>query len=345
MIDEAIVELTGDEIGLSVKAACQAVGRPRGSHYRRVGRPHGPPAPPASRKGQAQPRALTTDERAEVLRVLRSERFVDQAPASVYATLLDEGSYLCSISTMYRLLRETDETGERRRQATHPATVKPELQADRPNAVWSWDITKLLGPAKWTYYYLYVIIDIYSRYVPGWLLADRESAGLAEQLLADTCYRQNISHGQLSIHADRGSSMASKPVALLLADLGVTKSHSRPHVSNDNPFSESNFKTLKYRPDFPERFASIEHARAFCRDFFGWYNHQHRHSGIALMTPADVHYGRASQITTARSHVLDAAYQAHPERFVRKPPQPPTLAQTVWINQPDTDTDKEQPAQ
>jgi putative transposase len=345
MIDEAIAELTGDDIGVSIEAACTAVGRPRSSHYRRVGRPHGPPAPPRSRKGQAQPRALTPAERADVLSVLRSERFVDQAPPSVYATLLDEGTYLCSISTMYRLLAEQGETGERRRQATHPPTVKPELQADRPNAVWSWDITKLLGPAKWTYYYLYVIIDIYSRYVPGWLLAPRESAGLAEQLLADTCYRQHIGHGQLSIHADRGSSMASKPVALLLADLGVTKSHSRPHVSNDNPFSESNFKTLKYRPDFPDRFDSIEHARTFCHDFFGWYNHQHRHSGIALMAPADVHYGRAEQITAARSRVLEAAYQARPERFVRKPPLPPSLAETVWINRPNTDTEKEEPAQ
>jgi putative transposase len=335
MIDDAIVELTGADIGVSVEAACKAVGRPRSSHYRRTRPRHGPPAPRASRKGQDQPRALTPAERAEVLSVLRSERFVDQAPPSVYATLLDEGRYLCSISTMYRLLAEQGETGERRRHATHPPKVKPELQADRPNAVWSWDITKLLGPRKWTYYYLYVIIDIYSRYVPGWLLAPRESSALAEQLLGDTCYRQNIGHGQLSIHADRGSSMASKPVALLLADLGVTKSHSRPHVSNDNPFSEAQFKTLKYRPDFPDRFDSIEHARAHVRDFFGWYNHQHRHSGVALMAPADVHYGRAPAITSARGRVLDTAYAAHPERFVRKHPTPPSIADTVWINRPD----------
>jgi putative transposase len=345
MIDETIVALTDGDIGLSVEAACQAVGRPRSSHYRRTRPSHGPPGPPRSRKGQAQPRALTAAERAEVLSMLRSERFVDQAPPAVYATLLDEGTYLCSISTMYRLLREHGETGERRRQATHPPKVKPELHATEPNAVWSWDITKLLGPAKWTYYYLYVIIDIYSRYVPGWLLADRESSTLAEQLLGDTCYRQNIDYGQLSVHADRGSSMASKPVALLLADLGVTKSHSRPHVSNDNPFSEANFKTLKYRPDFPTRFDSIEHARAHVRDFFGWYNHQHRHSGVGLMAPADVHYGRAETITAARGHVLNAAYQARPERFVRKPPLPPSLADTVWINRPDTDVEEEQPAQ
>ena len=345
MIDEAIVELTGDDIGVSVEAACEAVGRPRSSHYRRTRPRHEPPPPPASRKGQPQPRALTGAERAEVLSVLRSERFVDQAPPSVYATLLDEGTYLCSISTMYRLLREQGETGERRRQATHPPKAKPELQTDGPNAVWSWDITKLLGPRKWTYYYLYVILDIYSRYVPGWLLAHRESAALAEQLLGDTCFRQNIEFGQLSIHADRGSSMASKPVALLLADLGVTKSHSRPHVSNDNPFSESNFKTLKYRPDFPERFDSIEHARAHVRDFFGWYNHQHRHGGVGLMAPADVHYGRAEQITAARGRVLDAAYATNPERFVRKPPAPPALTETVWINRPVSNADKEEPAQ
>jgi putative transposase len=343
MIDDAIVELT--DAGVGIGAACAAVGRPRSSHHRRTTRPHGPPAPPSSRKGQVQPRALTQDERAEVRSVLRDERFVDQAPPSVYATLLDEGTYLASISTMYRLLRETGETGERRRQATHPPKVKPELQADRPNAVWSWDITKLLGPAKWTYYYLYVIIDIYSRYVPGWLLAHREDARLAEQLLADTCFKQNIAHGQLSIHADRGSSMASKPVALLLADLGVTKSHSRPHVSNDNPYSEAQFKTLKYRPDFPDRFDSIEHARRHTADFFGWYNHRHRHSGIALMAPADVHYGRAPAITAARGQVLEAAYTKHPERFVRKPPTPPTLADTVWINRAADDTGKQQLAQ
>jgi putative transposase len=343
MIDDTIEELTPL---VGVGRACEVVGRPRGSHHRRVTRPHGPPAPSASRKGQAQPRALTHEERAKVLSVLRSERFVDMAPAAVYATLLDEGTYLCSISTMYRLLAERGETGERRRQATHPPKVKPELVATEPNQVWSWDITKLLGPAKWTYYYLYVIIDIYSRYVPGWLLAPCEDARLAEQLLGDSCFKQDIDFGQLSIHADRGSSMASKPVAMLLADLGVTKSHSRPHVSNDNPYSESQFKTMKYRPNFPDRFGSIEDARRHSRDFFGWYNHQHRHSGIALMTPADVHYGRAATITAVRGHVLDAAYTARPERFVRKPPQPPTLQPHAWINRPiDTPHEPEPAAQ
>lgn len=333
MTDEAIAELS-PVVGTA--AACQALGRPRSSHYRRHRRSPAPPAPPAGPR-KRQPRALSPAERQQVMDTLHDPRFVDQAPASVYATLLDEGSYLCSISTMYRLLADHGEVRERRRQATHPAHVKPELVATAPNVCWSWDITKLLGPAKWSYYYLYVIIDIYSRYVPGWLLAHREDAKLAEKLLADTCFRQNIGHGQLSIHADRGSSMASKPVAFLLADLGVTKSHSRPHVSNDNPFSEAQFKTLKYRPDFPDRFGSIEDARAFCRTFFAWYNAAHRHSGIGLMTPADVHYGRAPEVITARQGVLDRAWQTHPERFVRHRPQPPQLPEAAWINRPDED--------
>ena len=329
MIDTAIEQL---EPVVGVRAACTAVGRPRSTHYRR----RNPPVrtPPGSRKGQAQPRALSPTERQAVLGVLHDERFVDQAPASVYATLLDEGTYLASISTMYRLLAERGETGDRRRHASHPPRVKPELVATAANQVWSWDITKLLGPRKWTWYHLYVILDIYSRYVPGWLLAPREDARLAEQLLADSCFKQGIAPGQLTVHADRGTSMTSKPVALLLADLGVTKSHSRPHVSDDNPFSESQFKTLKYRPGFPDRFDSIQQARAFCRDFFGWYNHAHRHSGIGLMTPADVHYGRATHITAARAAVLTAAYHTHPERFVRKHPQPPQLPDASWINRP-----------
>jgi putative transposase len=268
------------------------------------------------------------------LEVLHQERFWDTAPASVYATLLDEGSYLCSTSTMYRLLRSQRETGDRRRHATHPARVKPELLATAPNQVWSWDITKLAGPAKWTWYHLYVILDIFSRYAVGWMVAAREAAVLAERLLADTIASQQVEADQLTVHADRGTSMTSKPVALLLADLGVTKSHSRPKVSNDNPYSESQFKTLKHHPTFPDRFGSLEDARAFLKQFFGWYNHEHRHAGIGLLTPADVHYGRAAQITLARGAVLDAAFAAHPERFVGKPPQPPRLPEMVWINKP-----------
>jgi putative transposase len=266
MIDTAVVELTPL---VGAQAACQAVGRSRASHYRAHPVrpvPLGPARPPAPRR--RQPRALSEAEQAAVLDVLHSERFVDAAPETVYATLLDEGTYLCSAPTMYRLLRARGETGDRRRHATHPATVKPELVATQPNSVWSWDITKLRGPAKWTWYHLYVILDIYSRYAVGWMVASAESKTLAERLISDTLRKQRIRPDQLTIHADRGTSMTSKPVALLLADLGVVKSHSRPHVSNDNPYSESQFRTLKYRPDFPERFTSIEEARVFCTRFF-----------------------------------------------------------------------------
>jgi putative transposase len=252
----------------------------------------------------------------------------------VYATLLDEGSYLCSPSTMYRLLRQHGETGDRRRHATHPAKVKPELLATAPNQVYSWDITKLAGPAKWTWYHLYTILDIYSRYVVGWMVAHRGAAALAERLLADTITEQGVQAGQLTVHANRGTSMTSKPVAMLLADLGVSRSHSRPHVSNDNPYSESQFKTLKHHPSFPDRFGCIQDARTFCQGFFTWYNHEHRHSGIALLTPADVHFGRAEQVISARATVLDAAFQQHPERFVRKAPAPPRLPEAAWINKP-----------
>lgn len=331
-MDRAIDELA-PLVGTT--AACAAVGRPRQSHYR--WHRHSPPPPRPERVPKPQPRALSGVERKEVLAVLHSDKHVDEAPATVYAKLLDEGTYLASTSTMYRILRANDEVRERRRQATHPPAKKPELLATKPNEIYSWDITKLLGPEKWTYYYLYVIIDIYSRYVPGWMLARAERAHLAERLLADTIAKQGVARDQLTVHADRGSSMASKPVAFLLADLGVTKSHSRPHVSNDNPFSESQFKTLKYRPEFPERFGSFEDAHRFCSWFFGWYNDEHRHSGIAFHTPADVHYGRAAAIQAQRATVLDAAYAAHPERFVRKPPAPRELPTAAWINKPKED--------
>jgi len=335
--DAAIAELTPL---VGVRAACAAVGRPRATHYRRHRQSAAPPRAPRPRpQPVTQPRALSPAERAEVLDVLHDERFVDLAPGEVYAILLDEGRYLCSESTMYRILRETHGgVPERRRQATHPPRVKPELVAHAPNECWSWDITKLAGPVKWTYYYLYSIIDIYSRYTVGWMLATRESKDLAERLLADTIAKQNVDRGQLTIHADRGSSMASKPVALLLADLGVTKSHSRPHCSNDNPFSEAQFKTLKYRPDFPERFASIADARAFCDVFYRWYNLEHRHSGIGMHTPFDVHHGRAGAVRKARATTLTAAYAATPKRFVRKPPEPPALPGTTWINRPTSTT-------
>lgn len=333
MTDQAVMELAPQ---LGVRGACDAVGTSQARYYRRHRQSPGPPRPePIPHRQRQQPRALTATEQQTILDTLHSDRFADLAPAEVWATLLDEGVYLGSESTFYRLLRQAGEVRERRRQATHPAKVKPELVANTSNEVWSWDITKLRGPAKWTYYYLYVILDIFSRYVVGWMVASRESAELAEVLIRQTCAKQGIDRAQLTIHADRGSSMTSKPVALLLADLGVTQSHSRPHVSNDNPFSEAQFKTLKYRPDFPGRFDSIEDARQHCQGFFPWYNDEHRHSGLGLHTPADVHYGLAEAIRDKRAGVLDAAYAAHPERFVRKPPEPPKIPETSWINRPD----------
>jgi putative transposase len=334
MTDDAIEALT-PVLG-SVRAACKAAGRPQANHYRRHRQSAKPDRPVRERK--AQPRALSQAERDTVRAVLNSPTFVDKAPAAVYHELLDEGVHLCSPATMYRILHEHDEVKERRRQAVHPARVKPELVATQPNQCWSWDITKLHGPAKWTYYHLYVIIDIYSRYVVGWLIAEVESKILAEKLLADTIVKQNINRNQLTIHADNGSSMASKPVAFLLADLGVTKSHSRPHTSNDNPFIESHFRTLKYRPDFPDTFGCIEDARTFCQQFFAWYNAEHYHSGVAWLHPIDVHYGRAEAVRGVRAEVLDAAYARNPDRFVNKAPQPAALPTAAWINKPPTQT-------
>ncbi len=334
-VEAAVAELTPL---VGVRAACRATGRSQADHYRRH-RQSPPPEPKPRREFKAQPRALSGEERATVRGVLNSPDFADAAPVAVYHTLLDEGTYLCSPSTMYRILREHNEVRERRRQATHPAHVKPELLATEPNQVWSWDITKLRGPGKRDFYHLYSIIDIYSRYTVGWMLAARENEFLAEQLIADTLAKQNIGVEQLTIHADRGSSMASRTVAQLLSDLGVAKSHSRPRISNDNPFSESQYKTLKYRPDFPDRFTSIEEARAHCRAFFWWYNEEHYHSGVGWHHPADVHYGRIEGVYQARAEVLAAAYHRHPHRFVRRPPTPPVVPTTVWINPPlDEDT-------
>ena len=290
-----------------------------------------PASDPAPRES---PRALEPGERQAVLDVLHLERFMNRSPAEVHATLLDEGKYLCSERTMYRILAEHGETRERRDQLVHPTYKKPELLATGPNQVWSWDITKLLGPAKWTYFYLYVLLDIFSRYVVGWMVAHRESATLAKRLIEDTCGGQRIEPGQLTVHADRGTSMTSKTVAQLMADMGITKTHSRPHVSNDNPFSESQFKTLKYCPEFPGRFGCIEDAHAFLRPFFTWYNREHRHSGIGMLTPEDVHYGRGPAVLEMRATVLAAAYAAKPERFVRGSPRPAPLPAAVWINPP-----------
>ena len=270
-------------------------------------------------------------ERRQVADILHEPRFCDLAPAQIWARLLDEGVYLASISTMYRVLREQGESRDRRRQRTHPARKKPELLARKPNEVWSWDITKLRGPERSVYYELYVVIDIFSRYVPGWLVAPAESAELAEALIASAIATNGQAPG--TIHADRGSSMTSKPVAQLLWDLGVARSHSRPHVSNDNPYSEAGFKTLKYFPTFPDRFGSLEDARAFCGWSFDYYNHEHRHSALGLHTPASVHFGTAPEVRSQRTVVLDAAYHAHPERFT-KPPTPPRLPTAAWINRP-----------
>jgi putative transposase len=322
---------------LGVLAICTALAFARATFYRR----RSPKSPRPQRA--PSPRALSPVEKQAVLDTLHEPRFADLAPAEVYATLLDEGRYLCSERTMYRILDENHEVRERRDQLRHPSYAKPELLATAPNQLWSWDITKLLGPAKWTYFYLYVIIDVFSRYVVGWMVAERESAALAERLIEETCRRQNIQPGQLTLHADRGSSMRSKPVALLLADLGVTKTHSRPHVSDDNPYSEAQFKTLKYRPEFPERFGAVEDARGFCGTFFPWYNVEHHHSGLGLLTPHQVHYGLADDIRQRRSIVLAAAHQAHPERFVRGVPSPTPLPTAVWINKPSVALPGDQP--
>jgi putative transposase len=318
------------EAATSTKQACELLGASRATLYRR----RNPPPRPAPRTRCEPPNKLTEAERQQILTVLRSAEYCDLAPAQVWARLLDDGIYLCSIRTMYRLLAIAGENRERRRQRTHPARKKPELIATAPNQVWSWDITKLQGPQRGTFYQLYVIIDIFSRYVVGWTVAATETGELAKQFIDDTLVHHSIEPGQLALHADRGTSMTSKPVAQLLTDLGVDRSHSRPHVSNDNPYSEANFKTLKYCPAFPARFGSIEDARTFCSAFFDYYSHEHRHSGVALHTAASVHYGTATQIQAQRAATLDAAYATNPARFRHRRPTPPKLPTVAWINQP-----------
>lgn len=316
---------------LGIAPLCRALNIPRATVYRHRQR---------DRAGvQTQPRpkparALSDKERQEVLDLLHAPRFVDLPPEQVYATLLDEGRYVCSARTMYRILNAKGEVRERRDQLKHPLYAKPELLATGPNQVWSWDITKFKGPMKWSYFYLYVILDIFSRYTVGWMVATRESAALAKRLIAETCIKQEIAQDQLTLHADRGSSMRSKCVAQLLSDLGITKTHSRPYVSNDNPFSESQFKTLKYRPEFPKRFGCVEDARGFCVGFFTWYNTRHHHSSLGWLTPEDIHYGHGPQRVKVRQGVLDMAYNRHPERFVCKTPRAPLLPEAVWINPP-----------
>jgi len=312
----------------SVQSLCAGLGVGRASYYREQ-RPC--PQPATERR---HPRALSVNERQDVLEVVNNERFWDQAPGEIYATLLDEGRYLCSERTMYRILADNQQVRERRDQLRHPCYQAPELIASRPNEVCSWDITKLLGPARWTYFYLYVILDIFSRYVVGWMLAYRESAELAKKLIEQTVERHSIESGSLTVHADRGAPMTSKAVAFLLAELGVTKTHSRPYVSNDNPYSESQFKTMKYRPEFPERFGCYQDAHRFCAEFFPWYNREHHHSGLGYLTPYEVHYGLAQKRREQRAVVLEEAYERNPQRFVRGLPKPALLPTAAWINKP-----------
>jgi putative transposase len=324
---------------IPVSQACAVLGFPRSSLYRSRQANvclEKPPRLPSAR-------ALSDGERAVVRDLLESERFVDRSPYELYATLLDEGVYHCSVSTMYRILHAYAEVQERRNQRQHPAYAKPELLATGPNQVWSWDITKLRGPAKWHYYYLYTMLDIYSRYAVGWLLAEQESAALAQQLIEVSCEKQQIGAGQLTLHADRGAPMTAKAVTQLLDDLGVTKTHSRPYNSNDNPFSEAQFKTMKYRPDYPDRFGSKADAHTWAHAFFGWYNNEHHHIRLGLLTPATVHYGRAPQVIAQRQTTLAVAYRLHPERFVKGEPTPLPLPAAVWINPPKLGQDDLQP--
>jgi len=321
-----VVETLAEQVG--VKRACQALGVPRSSHYaarRPRVRQERAPAP-------APPRSLSAQERTQVRQTLNSQRFADQAPREVYATLLDEGEYLCSVPTMYRILRENAEVRERRNQVRHPAYAKPELVATGPNQVWTWDITKLLGPVKGVSFCLYVLLDLFSRFVVGWLVAERQAAALAQHLIAQACLRQQIGRDQLALHSDRGGPMTAKPMAQLLADLGLTQSLARPRTPDDNPYSEAQFKTVKYHPTFPGRFGCALDARTWGQQFFPWYNYQHHHTALGLMTPAAVHFGLAPQLHHQRQQVLAAAYAAHPERFVKGVPKPPAWPTAVWLN-------------
>jgi putative transposase len=322
----AITETLAEQVG--VRAACEALAVPRSTHYRaRQPRPLPKPRP-------TPVHALSSNERAEIRATLNSQRFMDKAPRQVYAALLDEGRYLCHWRTMYRVLAAHQEVKERRLVRHHPVYKKPELLATAPNQVWSWDITALRGPAKWIHYPLYTVLDIFSRYVVGWMIAEVESSELAKQLIAETARKQGIQPDQLTLHADNGSPMKGKPLAQLLHDLGITRSHSRPHTSDDNPFSEAQFKTMKYHPDYPDRFGSITVARQWARPFFDWYNNDHYHSGLNLLTPASVHFGQALAIQQQRQAVMLSAYAAYPERFGHGLPVMKGAPAAVYINPP-----------
>jgi len=323
------VESLGERIGL--RRACEVLGLPRSSLYAAR-----KPRPARVRQPGVPPRALSAEEKARVRETLNSDRFADLAPREAYATLLDEGQYLCSVPTMYRILAANGEMRERRNQLRHPVYAKPRLLAIAPNQVWTWDITRLPGPAKWVGFCLYVLLDLFSRFVVGWLVAERESAALAEQLIDESAARQGIARGQLHLHSDRGGPMTATSLALLFTDLGLKPSLARPHTPDDNPYSEAQFKTAKYHPTFPERFGSLLDARTWGGRFFHWYNYQHHHTGLGLMTPAAVHLGQAQALSLQRRRVLHLAYAAHPERFVKGLPEPPSLPDTVWINPPQT---------
>lgn len=333
----AAIEAVGAD--MPIVLLCRGLGVSRAGVYRR----RHPRVERPSIDRASSPRALAAAERQVVLEILHSERFVDAAPTEVHSTLLEEGTYLCSPRTMYRILTSNHEVRERRDQLRHPRYVKPELLATGPNQVWSWDITKLKGPRKWVYYFLYVLLDIFSRYVVGWMVALSESGRLAQRLIEESCDKQRIGPGQLAIHADRGGPMISKGLGQLLADLGIERSHSRPHVSNDNPFSESHFRTLKYRPEFPDRFGSPEHARNVCRELLTWYNDEHHHSGLAFLTPAVVHHGQADEVLDARLRTRLVAHAAHPERFINGAPRREKLPGAVWINPPEKTTREDAP--
>jgi len=331
------IESLHSESSISLAWLSAALGVDRSAIYRHRWKQHpeiGPPDRALCRPKLRPYRSLSGEEENQILDACHSARFADKAPQEIYATLLDEGVYLGSVRTMYRILAKHEEVRERRAIVRHGNYAKPELLATGPNQVWSWDITKLLGPQKWVYYYLYVLLDIFSRYVVGWMLAERESGEFARHLIAESCEKQQVKAEGLIIHSDRGSPMISKPVTQLMGDLGITKSLNRPHVSNDNPFSEAQFKTLKYCPAFPDRFGSPQDGRAFCRTFFPWYNTEHRHGGIGYYTPESVHYGKAQAFFETRAQALNEAYAKHPERFVSKPPRPAQVPTEVWINPP-----------
>jgi putative transposase len=327
-------EALGEDPQIPTVQICNALNVPTTNWYRWTGPPK-LTVPEGAQSRPYSPRALSSQDREAVRALLNSDRFCDQSPREVYATLLDEGSYHCSIRTMYRILNDNQEVQERRNQRRLVQYKKPELLATAPNQVWSWDISKLRGPQTWHYYYLYVLLDIYSRYVVSWMIAEKESAELGKQLIEHGVHSQSIQlENNLTIHADRGKPMAAKTTSQLMIDLGVARSHSRPYTSNDNPYSEAHFKTAKYRPGFPDRFGSVQDARAWGTPFFKWYNDDHHHTGIALLTPADVHYGRAKKRLKDRTTLLNQFYHLHPERFVNGIPTPSPLPDKVWINPP-----------